>query len=146
LVRGVDFSLRRVVAFGYSWMKSFDELISLLRKYDVEILVDIRRFPRSKNPDFIRENLESKLPKYGVKYVYMGDVLGGFRKGGYERYTKTKDFQDGIIRLRNLAENAGRNGRGVAIMCLEKKSRYCHRRFIIEHLRKIKVEVVEVES
>ncbi len=106
----------------------------------MDVLVDIRRFPKSKNPQFTRENLAWELSRNGIRYKYMGDILGGYRRGGYERYMETEEYRRGIEMLLREAEK----GR-VAIMCLEKKSKFCHRRFIIRSLSEIGVEVVQIE-
>jgi len=140
------FSLGRVIAFGYAGLKKLDDLLNLLREFKVETLIDIRRFPKSKNPDFTRENLEKELPKYRIQYIYMGDILGGFRKGGYQKYMETKNYMKGVIRLKEMADNAEKNQKTVAIMCLEKKTCYCHRRFIIKTLSQMNVEIVNVGS
>jgi len=48
-------------------------------------------------------------------YEYLGDLLGGFRKGGYEKHMKTEEFKSGLSRVKELAKNCR-----VAIMCSEK--------------------------
>ncbi len=130
----------RIFSLGYANWKKLDKMLRSLKEYGVEVLVDIRRFPKSKNPEFTGENLMAELPKHGIEYRFMGDLLGGYRRGGYERYTETEDYMRGIRELLKLAEDGN-----VAIMCLEGKPKYCHRRFIIRTLAKLGVEVKEIE-
>jgi len=99
----------------------------------------VRRFPTSKWEWFKRENLEKALRENGILYEYLGDLLGGFRKGGYERYMKTEAFKSGIERLLKLAE-----GRRVAIMCVERIVFRCHRRFISRYLQQFGVKVIQI--
>lgn len=71
----------------------------------------------------------------------MGGSLGGFRRGGYEKYMETTEYKDGIKRLLEICKDEN-----VAIMCLEPKSKYCHRRFIIQTITKMGVEVILMEK
>ena len=139
-------AVKNVIAFGYAGFKKLSEVIELLNRFEVGILVDVRRFPKSKNPHFTRESLEAELPKHGIRYIYMGESLGGYRRGGYQKYTETEHYREGIRRLVELVEEAEGEGKGVAVMCLERRARYCHRRFIIQTLSEMGIEVAEVEG
>jgi len=123
---------------GYSGRtrKSF---LRLLKDYGIEILVDVRHFPTSKNPDFRRESMEVWLPENGIRYVWLGDLLGGYRRGGYERYMGTPAFREGIERLLQIA----RQGR-TCIMCMERNPKYCHRRFIAAYLEAMGIRMVHI--
>jgi uncharacterized protein (DUF488 family) len=106
--------------------RSLDEIASLLRKHDVGVLVDVRRFPRGKRqPHLSRENLSKELPRLGIDYMWMGEGLGGFRGGGYEAFMETSEFQ---VALEDLATVAAT--RATAVMCAEIVWFRCHRRFI----------------
>ncbi len=123
---------------GYSG-RSKQTFLALLKDYGIEILVDVRHFPTSKNPDFKREALEVWLPENGIRYVWLGDLLGGYRRGGYERYMGTPAFKEGIEKLLELA----RQGR-TCIMCMERNPKYCHRRFIASYLEAMGIRVVHI--
>ena len=124
------------VGYGGRTAKRF---IQLLREHGIELVVDVRRFPTSKKEEFKRENLEAMLRENGIGYVWLGDLLGGFRRGGYEKYAKSDKFNEGINKLLELAE-----GKNIASMCLERNVKYCHRRFIVQRLEEIGVEVVNL--
>ena len=138
--------MKSVVAFGYAGFKGVNELVEMLSRFRVGVLVDVRRFPKSKNPEFTRESLEAELPKHGIQYVYMGESLGGYRRGGYRKYMETESYREGVRRLADLAGEAASRGERLALMCLEKKTRYCHRRFIIQSLSEMGIEVTEIEE
>lgn len=58
--------------------QSIDDFIVLLNQYDIKYLIDVRSRPYSKfNPDFNKEALERVLTQKGIKYVFMGDKIGG---------------------------------------------------------------------
>ncbi|MFQ6058428.1 MAG: DUF488 family protein, partial [Anaerolineae bacterium] len=51
--------------------------------------------------------------------------LGGYRSGGYEAYTESETFAEGLRRLEEVAAT-----RQVAVACSERLPWKCHRRFI----------------
>jgi uncharacterized protein (DUF488 family) len=59
----------------------------------------------------------------------LGEELGGFRTGGYERYMRSAAFAKGIRRLEELVAEAT-----TAIMCAEIVWFRCHRRFIAREM------------
>ena len=124
---------------GYSG-RDRGEFIDLLRKHDIQLVVDVRRFPTSKKPDFCKGNLERWLKEEGVNYVWLGETLGGYRRGGYKKYVDSEVFKQGVEEVLRLARQYR-----LAIMCMERKVKYCHRRFIAGELRRRGVQVYDIE-
>jgi len=117
-----------IFTIGYGGRR-LDDFVALLRQHGISLVVDIRRFPRSKMPEYNKKSLEAKLPQFGIRYIWMGETLGGLRRGGYPKYMESDDYQAGIARLAELA------GQGnVVLMCKERSEAGCHRRYIIETL------------
>jgi len=102
-----------------------EEFWFLLTKFEIQAVVDVRRFPVSKFDHFKKDSLASTLHRWGIRYFYMGDILGGFRKGGYEEFTHTPKFVEGVKRLEDIASRFT-----TAFICAEKFPWRCHRRFI----------------
>ncbi len=120
--------------------RSLDDFIALLRHYGIQIVVDIRRFPVSKKfPWFTQETLQKAVEKAGIRYVWLGDLLGGYRKGGYEAYQQTETYRKGIEAVKRLTENER-----VALMCAELLWFRCHRRFIADTLTREGYRVVHI--
>ncbi|MCL5074632.1 MAG: DUF488 domain-containing protein [Chloroflexi bacterium] len=115
------------------------EFIHLLKSYGIEVVVDVRRFPTSRIVSYKKDNLSRLLAEFGLSYLYLGEELGGYRSGGYEAYTATGSFQQG---LRRLEEEAAQ--RGVVVMCAERFPWKCHRRFIAAELQKRGWEVIHI--
>lgn len=115
-----------------------EDFIVLLKQHDVETLVDVRSEPYSRwVPQFNRENLAGTVEAAGLRYVWLGESLGGRPKDislydsgserpDYDRMQETKDFQAGIDELLNLAEEST-----VAMMCSEGDYKQCHRTLLI---------------
>ena len=60
------------------------EFSTLLKKYKIELLIDVRSFPGSKYvPQFNKENMEIWLPKEDIKYLHITE-LGGRRNKNNE--------------------------------------------------------------
>ncbi|MEM1547811.1 MAG: DUF488 domain-containing protein [Thermoproteota archaeon] len=118
---------------------SKEEFLGLLRKYRIKILVDVRRFPKSRLEHFCRENMGQWLPKKGISYFWLGEELGGYRREGYEKYMETSSFKKGVEKLLKIAEK-----NRTCIMCLETEPKYCHRRFIASYLRRRKIRVIHI--
>ncbi|MEM3030590.1 MAG: DUF488 domain-containing protein [Candidatus Micrarchaeia archaeon] len=120
--------------------RSLVELIELLKHYGIEVVADVRRFPASRKfPWFERKSLEQILPANGINYVWLGEELGGFRKGGYEAFARSDEFAAAIAELANLARK-----KRVAVMCAEKLWWRCHRRHVANALARQGWEVIHI--
>jgi uncharacterized protein (DUF488 family) len=134
-------SRKLVYTVGHS-NRGLLEFISLLKRYGVAVVVDVRRFPTSRRfPWFKIHSLSEALPVNGIGYVWLGRLLGGFRPGGYEEYMKTREFKAGIEMLVDVIEAA----RGpAAVMCRERLWFKCHRRYISDVLASMGYTVVHI--
>ena len=119
--------------------RSIKYFLDLLEEHEIEVLVDVRRFPTSKVEQFKRENMGRWLCEHGVDYVWIGDELGGYRKGGYKAHMETEQFKEGIEKLLEIAKQ-----KRACIMCLEPNPKYCHRRYISAHLERKGVKVMHI--
>ncbi len=138
----------RIYTIGHS-TRFIEEFIDILKYYKIECVVDVRRFPKSsKYPHYNRENLESTLEKEGIRYIWLGEYLGGMRKaskykdkpwGGYLEHMETETFKKGLELLMEEAR-----GSTVAIMCAEKLYFKCHRLMISNKLVKMGFEVIHI--
>jgi uncharacterized protein (DUF488 family) len=138
--------MSHLYTIGHS-TRSLEEFIEVLRENDMEILVDVRSWPSSSRyPHFNRQSLAQSLEENGVRYEWLGEQLGGYRKKGlgeespnkawrrmgfrnYADHTMTEQFREGIRKLLELADD----GR-LALMCAEQLYWRCHRRIISDYL------------
>jgi uncharacterized protein (DUF488 family) len=109
--------------------RSMKEFLHVLRAYQIEVIVDVRRFPTSRYSHFKREPLKECLEQHGIEYYHVRR-LGGYRKGGYRKYMKSTEFEHGLACVEELAAS-----KRVAIMCAELLFSHCHRRFIADALK-----------
>lgn len=114
------------------------ELLDLLRKYNIDYLADIRTHPYSKfNPQYNRESLHRSLHQQNIRYIYLGDALGGrpqdpschdiTGKVDYNLIRQQDFFKKGIERL----QSAHHLELKVALLCSERKPELCHRSKLI---------------
>jgi uncharacterized protein (DUF488 family) len=121
-----------------------DALGARLTVAGVDRIVDVRRFPGSRNnPDVARESLEQWLPGLGIGY--RSDArLGGRRRlpagepvedgwwtvaqfAAYAAHTRTPEFTEALDGVLAEADAAT-----VAVMCSESVWWRCHRRLIAD--------------
>jgi uncharacterized protein (DUF488 family) len=127
-----------IYTLGHS-NRSFYEFLSILKKFKIEIVIDVRRFPSSKKfPWFSKEFLEKELKKNKINYIHL-DELGGFRKEGYENFSKSEEFEKGIEKLIEIAKD-----KNVLIFCSELLWFRCHRRYIARALVEKGIKVIHV--
>ncbi len=119
--------------------RSKEEFIKVLRHFQIDTVADVRSFPQSRFEHFKKENLVRILEEEGFGYVYLGSELGGFRKGGYQAYTKSGSYLEGILRL----ERTAREGI-TAFICAERFPWKCHRRFIALTLEERGWQVIHI--
>lgn len=117
---------------------TLDEFFTMLKQYDINVLIDVRSVPFSKYANqFNSDNLKLFLKERGIYYIYMGKNLGArwFQKNllfedgkvNFEKVKKTKEFQEGILRIQNGVDK----GYTIALMCSEEEALNCHRFVLI---------------
>ncbi|MCS7280956.1 MAG: DUF488 domain-containing protein [Desulfobacterota bacterium] len=112
--------------------RTLQEFIDLLLSYGIQTAVDVRRIPRSKRfPQFMKETLSKALEESGIRYVYLGQELGGLRKKGYKNHALTKTFEEGMEILESLAKTSK-----TVFFCCERLFFRCHRKFIAKRLKR----------
>jgi uncharacterized protein (DUF488 family) len=122
-----------VLTIGHS-THPVEQLLSLLQQHGVQVLVDVRSQPYSRFAhQFNRENLQPVVTNAGLRYLFLGEELGGRQLGritllqerlaAYERLAEAPQFQRGLDRVLAEAES-----RTVAILCAEEDPTECHRR------------------
>jgi len=122
---------------GYG-ARTIDDFLALLELWGIAFLLDVRSRPYSRyKPDFSKDALEQHLKGRGIRYVFMGDTLGGQPadpdcytddgKVDYEICRQKPFFLEGISRL----QSAWQLGHAVALMCSEGKPEQCHRSKLI---------------
>jgi uncharacterized protein (DUF488 family) len=124
-----------------------DEFVAMLKEPKIEVLVDVRSFPRSRtNPVFNIDSFPAELAKAGIDYKHMRS-LGGRRPKqkniaehinamwcvqafhNYADYAMGDEFAVAFAELIELARE-----KRTAIMCSEAVWWRCHRRIIVDHL------------
>jgi len=138
LVKKNEYLIMKIYTIGHS-TRTLEDFLSILKKFQIELVIDIRRFPSSKKfPHFNKENLENELAKNNIQYVHFPE-LGGYRVGGYAAFTQTKEFADGIKKLLQIADE-----KTIAILCAEALWFRCHRRYVAHELAKLRYTVIHI--
>lgn len=128
----------RIYTIGHS-TRSLEEFLDILKHFQIELVIDVRRFPSSKKfPWFGKENLEKELIKGNIRYIHFPD-LGGYRKEGYKNFAETEEFSQAIKKLLEIIDT-----KNSAIMCAEVLWWRCHRRYIANTLSQMDYQIIHI--
>lgn len=142
-----------IYTIGYG-SRSIEQFIAVLQQHEIAYLIDVRSTPYSRyKPDFSKEALAGELQRHRIRYVFMGDTLGGhpddktcYDEEGQVDYEKVKDtggYKRGIERL----QTAYAQQQCVALMCSEGKPEQCHRSKLIGmSLDKKDIPVIHIDE
>ena len=123
---------------GYSGYPDVEDFISELKKYGIQILIDVRSSPYSTYYEsYNKEQLSRKLQANGIYYANFARQFGarqedpalyrneqlGFRLD-FEMFAKSEQFLDGIRTVEHSSAN-------IAFMCAEKNPSECHRAILV---------------
>lgn len=125
-----------IYTVGYG-QRTVDQLLALLHRYEIQYVVDVRSAPYSRyKPEFSKAPLEAALLQGGLRYLFLGDSLGGRPddpdcyaddKVDYEKVKAKAFYRQGIERL----QAAFRQQQRIALFCSEGKPEECHRSKLI---------------
>src|SRR5438270_6620197 len=107
-----DHQIVTVYSIGHS-NQSAKAFLELLHAHEVQILIDVRSSPYSKYVShFNSSTLAAIVQQYSIKYLFMGEELGGRPDGDefydaehhvlYSHVAASSAFLEGISRLKGL--------------------------------------------
>lgn len=140
-----------ILSIGHG-ARRIEELLELLSSHRVEFLIDVRSKPRSRfHPQYNQRALDSHLASAGIRYIFMGEELGGipnnpncYDEDGHVSYQRIMQ-QDFYVRGIDRLLTAHSKGIRVACMCSELDACDCHRSKLIgESLAAKGVEMVHI--
>jgi uncharacterized protein (DUF488 family) len=117
-----------------------EHFTALLRQHDIQVVADTRSAPYSRySPQFDRETLRELLTRAGMKYLYLGDAVGGRPRDEscydaegrvlYGRVAALPEFRACLERLLRGADEFR-----VALLCSEEDPAHCHRRLLVSRV------------
>lgn len=141
---------RNIYSIGYG-SRTIDIVVKQLSRAEIEYVIDVRSSPFSRfKPDFSRDSLSESLKSHGIKYVFMGDLLGGRPKdddcytdgkADYKKIESKPFFKKGIGRL----SDALKQGLNICLLCSEGMPSQCHRsKLIAVSLEEIGLSVTHI--
>jgi uncharacterized protein (DUF488 family) len=129
-----------------------ESFIEILKQFKIKLVIDIRSSPYSKFvPHFNRENIKKAFKENSVKYIFLGDYIGGKPKNleyyqngkvNYELIAKSEHYKEGIDKIIELNKN-----NDLVLMCSEENPYNCHRHHLItQTLVKYGLEVIHIRK
>ncbi len=112
-----------IYTWGYQG-RTVEALEEIVRREEIDLVVDVRGNPYSRRPEWRKEALEERL---GDGYRWIG-WLGNenYRDGGEPRL---RDARRGVQELKYLVDGGARK---VLLLCYERDWRECHRRMVAD--------------
>tara|TARA_B110001454_G_C12638311_1_gene400077 strand:- start:425 stop:880 length:456 start_codon:yes stop_codon:yes gene_type:complete len=134
----------KIFTIGYlGWKKQ--SLIEILKKNGIKTLVDIRRSPKSKNPDWDKLNILTSCRLNGMEYVSFTN-LGLEYKDWHNTEWRTayKKYAEKNIEL--TKQQLSKLTQPIALMCKEKKHINCHRAILAEVLKNHNCDIIHIKQ
>jgi uncharacterized protein (DUF488 family) len=136
-----------VCSIGYEG-RTIDAFLNELIRYNVSLLVDVRKNAFSMKKGFSKNQLKHFLEKAGIKYLHLPEL--GIESEKRKELNSREDYlelfkeykkslfakKEKIEELKKLAENER-----IALMCFEADKSFCHRGVLSDFLNK---EVVHI--
>ena len=130
-----------LMTIGYEGLTLAD-FLAILRRVNVETLVDVRELPLSRKPGFSKSALSAAVTAREIQYVHVPalgcppDIRHDYRNDGdWQRYTQRfcayLDTQQDVIQSLALRT---RNER-CCLLCFEADPAFCHRSYVAERVR-----------
>jgi uncharacterized protein (DUF488 family) len=131
-----------------------EEFLKLLGEHAIDYLIDVRTTPYSRfNPQYNKNTLQNLLESHSIRYVHLGEQLGGrpkdpdcYNEKGHVDYSilsKRPYFIEGIERLKTAYTKKIR----AAIMCSESKPQECHRCLLIgKALQEQNIPIIHIDE
>ena len=127
----------KLYTIGHSTIK-YELFRELLKKYNIDCLLDVRSTPYSKYAtQYNRDIIAKYLNMDGIRYVYAGNYFGArqldtslYDQYGcldFEKVRKTDFFQSMV----NNVKKGLQDGHNVVLMCTEKEPYDCHRAIMV---------------
>lgn len=123
------------------------------------MVIDVRRYPRSKLPWFNREHLERELAEHGIGYSPYPELgalgiarhiepfsdLNCIDSPTYRAYiTYLLVDQNAFAKVREIANIASSERSKACLLCKERFPWRCHRYFLSDSLRAMGIDVVHI--
>lgn len=115
----------------------FDAFAQLVAGERIEFLVDVRSFPYSRfAPQFNREELRAAIARRGIRYLFLGEALGGrptseehYDADGHALYGPMAEEPAFRAAIQRVLEGA--RAYRLALLCSEGDPQDCHRRLLV---------------
>lgn len=141
-----------IYMIGYG-ARTVEAFVETLTRLGIAYLIDVRSRPYSRyKPEFSKEALAETLKAAGIRYVFMGDTLGGQPedpdcyvdgKVDYSRCKEKEFYQAGLERLNRAWDQQ----LPVVLMCSEGKPEQCHRsKLIAPSLMDLGIPVIHIDE
>jgi uncharacterized protein (DUF488 family) len=142
----------KLYSIGHSNLETA-RFVRLLQEHGVSWLADLRSIPYSRwTPQFNRDPLSAALKRVGIRYLFMGDKLGGKprtpdedERWGQGRLnyllvsdlSRSPEWKEGIHQLASVIQRQADVNEIGCLMCSEADPNNCHRALVAFELQQL---------
>lgn len=133
----------RLYTIGHGNLE-LEPFLNILRENGIRWLADIRSAPYSRMfPWFNKAPLAESLDDAGIRYLFLGDKIGGKPREGETQWKQgklnpalvsslshTQRWKEGIAHLANVVTAMDEEGEAGCLLCSEKDPNNCHRSLV----------------
>jgi len=131
--------MNTIYTIGHS-IHETDYFIKLLKKFNINLVLDVRSSPYSKHASqFNREVIGKKLENNGINYNFLGNIFGARQKNpnlysedNIVDFDKVKEDYKFKKCINEVIDNI--NCVNIVLMCSEKEPLDCHRSILISNV------------
>ena len=130
-----------IYTIGYEGI-DIEQFFKLLKKHDIETVVDVRELPLSRKPGFSKKILGAALNLSGLEYIHLADL--GCPKPIRDRYRSDANwrrYKEGFLKYLNTQEDTIEElallaaSSNCALLCFEADFNYCHRSLVADAVK-----------
>lgn len=134
-----------IISIGYEG-RTADEMIAVLRAHRVSRLLDIRELPLSRRKEFSKTALAERLRVAGIEYRHVRIAGNPHRRLHADTARCLAMYERHLRRHPEVIQvfDAERQGRRVAVMCVERAHDRCHRSRLLDELQAQRPKLVTV--
>ena len=127
---------------GYEGLNQ-EDFVSWLKRYDINVVADVRQLPLSRKKGFSKSTLSERLTNENIEYYNYRDL--GANKALRTQLKETKNYTkffkamslsikthpDQLQEISSIVDR----GLNVALMCFEKNYKECHRKIVAKSVK-----------
>ena len=126
-----------ILTFGYGNRRNYESLLNYIKKFNVNLLIDVREKPRAWSRRWYGEQIKKFCDEQGIEYL--SETTLGNISGSNNWISPNQDKADEI--LEDIAKKY--QSKTILLLCAEMDHNRCHRVEVAKELQKLIDQPIE---